>query len=137
MSIKMLESNSIIFAVLIVLFVWLLPFLAILTSSKTRGGEKVAWLLAVVFISWFAWVFFLLVAPLKKRSKNTNLQADPMIGFRQERINPNHVNINQRAAVASLPVQGKTEIAAKPNLQAWLKSNPGKSINDYFIKFGK
>ena len=133
----MLESNSIIFTVLIVLFVWLLPFLAILTSSKTRGGEKVAWLLAVVFISWFAWVFFLLVAPLKKRSKNTNLQADPMIGFRQERINPNHVNINQRAAVASLPVQGKTEIAAKPNLQAWLKSNPGKSINDYFIKFGK
>ena len=133
----MLESNSIIFTVLIVLFVWLLPFLAILTSSKTRGGEKVAWLLAVVFISWFAWVFFLLVAPLKKRSKNTNLQADPMIGFRQERINPNHVNINQRAAVASLPVQGKTEVTAKPNLQDWLKGNPGKSINDYFVKFGK
>ena len=133
----MLESNSIIFAVLIVLFVWLLPFLAILTSSKTRGGEKVAWLLAVVFISWFAWVFFLLVAPLKKRSKNTNLQADPMIGLRQERINPNHVNINQRAAVASLPVQGKTEVTAKPNLQDWLKGNPGKSINDYFVKFGK
>ena len=131
------ESNIVGYFPLIVLFVWLLPFLAILFSGKARGGEKVAWLLAVVFISWFAWIFYLLVAPLKKRPKNTSLQTDPMIGFRRENINTNHVNINQRAAVTSLPGQGKTEVAAKPSLQEWLKSNPGKSINDYFIKFGK
>ena len=41
--------------------------LSILPSSKTRGGEKIAWILAVLFISWFAWIFYLLLAPLKKR----------------------------------------------------------------------
>jgi membrane protein YdbS with pleckstrin-like domain len=45
-------------------FVWLIPLVAILLSSRTSGGEKVAWLLAVVFISWFAWIFYLLLAPL-------------------------------------------------------------------------
>lgn len=47
--------------------VWLIPLVAILLSSSTSGGEKVAWLLAVIFISWFAWIFYLLLAPLKGR----------------------------------------------------------------------
>ncbi|MCH2058036.1 MAG: PLDc N-terminal domain-containing protein [Thalassotalea sp.] len=37
-------------------------------SDRTHGGEKVAWILAVIFISWFAWVFYLLLAPLKQQS---------------------------------------------------------------------
>lgn len=47
------------------LILWLIPLIAIGISDKTRGGEKAAWLLAVVFISWFAWIFYLLLAPLK------------------------------------------------------------------------
>lgn len=47
--------------------VWLLPILIILFSRKTSGGEKLAWILAVIFISWFAWIFYLLLAPIKKR----------------------------------------------------------------------
>lgn len=47
------------------LILWLIPLIAIAISDKTRGGEKAAWLLAVVFISWFAWIFYLLLAPLK------------------------------------------------------------------------
>jgi hypothetical protein len=43
---------------------WLIPLIAILLSSRSSGGEKVAWLLAVIFISWFAWIFYLLLAPL-------------------------------------------------------------------------
>ncbi len=43
---------------------YLIPILWILFSSKVRGGEKLAWLLAVIFISWVAWIFFLLLAPL-------------------------------------------------------------------------
>jgi len=57
-----------IFTLLIVILgaiVWLIPLVAILLSSSTSGGEKVAWLLAVIFISWFAWIFYLLLAPLK------------------------------------------------------------------------
>ena len=48
-------------------FVWLLPLLIIISSGKTTGGEKFAWLLAVIFISWFAWIFYMLLAPIKDK----------------------------------------------------------------------
>lgn len=48
-------------------FVWLLPILSIIFSRKTTGSEKLAWILAVIFISWFAWIFYLLIAPVKKK----------------------------------------------------------------------
>lgn len=49
-------------------FLWLLPILIIISSRKTTGGEKIAWLLAVLFISWFAWIFYMLLAPIKRKS---------------------------------------------------------------------
>ena len=55
--------ESLIAATLIV--GWLLPFLIILFSERTHGGEKLAWLIAMLFISWFAWFFYMLLAPLK------------------------------------------------------------------------
>ncbi|WP_152669361.1 PLDc N-terminal domain-containing protein [Chryseobacterium koreense] len=48
-------------------FIWLLPIFSILFSQKTSGSEKVAWLLAVLFVSWFAWIFYLLLAPIRKK----------------------------------------------------------------------
>ena len=64
-------DNSII-GILIILgviaFFWLLPILVIISSRKTSGREKLAWVLAVVFISWFAWIFYLLLAPIKKKA---------------------------------------------------------------------
>lgn len=56
---------------LVVLFgaviIWLLPILMILNSEKTTGGEKLAWILAIIFLSWFAWIFYFLLAPIKPR----------------------------------------------------------------------
>ncbi|WP_196137914.1 hypothetical protein [Aliikangiella sp. G2MR2-5] len=60
-----------IWALVIVFLIWLAPFIAVATSDKTSGSEKVAWLLGMVFISWFAWIFYLLLAPLKSsRAEN-------------------------------------------------------------------
>jgi uncharacterized protein with PQ loop repeat len=60
-----LGLGALIFAVLI----WLLPILLILRSQKTNGAEKLFWLLAVLFVSWFAWIFYVLLAPIgDKRS---------------------------------------------------------------------
>ena len=59
------ELNLLIFLGGIFL-VWLLPILLIVGSDKTTGGEKLAWVLAILFVSWFAWVFYLLLAPVKK-----------------------------------------------------------------------
>ena len=47
--------------------IWLLPLLIIASSSKTTGSEKFAWILAVLFISWFAFIFYLLLAPIKEK----------------------------------------------------------------------
>jgi hypothetical protein len=47
-------------------FVWLLPILIIAASDRTTGGEKLAWILAIIFLSWFAWIFYFLLAPLKE-----------------------------------------------------------------------
>lgn len=50
-----------------IFLIWLLPIIVIISSRKTTGSEKFAWILAVVFISWFAFIFYLLLAPLKKK----------------------------------------------------------------------
>ncbi len=46
------------------LLIWLFPIILILQSDKTSGAEKLFWLLAVLFVSWFAWIFYLLLAPV-------------------------------------------------------------------------
>ena len=61
------NSFGAVIILLILGFIWFLPLTSIIFSSKTRGGEKMAWILAVLFISWFAWIFYLLIAPIKKR----------------------------------------------------------------------
>ncbi|MEW8028864.1 MAG: PLDc N-terminal domain-containing protein [Candidatus Thiodiazotropha sp.] len=38
-------------------------------SRKTNGAEKLFWILAVVFVSWFAWILYLLFAPLGERGE--------------------------------------------------------------------
>ena len=52
------------FGFLVAFLVWLLPIVLIGLSDRTSGGEKLAWILAVIFISWFAWIFYALFAPL-------------------------------------------------------------------------
>lgn len=47
--------------------IWLLPIIIIASSDKTTGGEKLAWILAIIFLSWFAWIFYFLLAPLKEK----------------------------------------------------------------------
>jgi hypothetical protein len=62
----LLGSLFALIGILFCIVIWLLPIVLIALSDKTDGKEKVAWILAVIFISWFAWVFYLLLAPLKQ-----------------------------------------------------------------------
>ena len=55
-----------------IFFLWLLPILIIADSEKTTGGEKAAWILAIIFLSWFAWIFYFLLAPIKTRPHSRN-----------------------------------------------------------------
>jgi len=65
-----MEGASVALLLMLIVFgfVWLLPLIIILLSRKTTGSEKIAWILAVIFISWFAWIFYLLLAPIKKKN---------------------------------------------------------------------
>ena len=56
------------FAVMIgCVFLWFLPFILILFSDRAGGGEKIAWILAMIFFSWFAWIFYFLLAPISRQ----------------------------------------------------------------------
>ncbi|SFE95642.1 hypothetical protein SAMN04487869_12832 [Marinobacter sp. DSM 26671] len=63
-----MEGSDLNFTILflIVTIGWLLPIIIILRSSKTTGGEKLAWVLLIIFVSWLAWIFYWLLAPIKK-----------------------------------------------------------------------
>ena len=62
-----MESLIWLLGAIVCLVIWLIPVVLIAVSDRTTGKEKVAWLLAVFFITWFAWVFYLLLAPIKPR----------------------------------------------------------------------
>ncbi len=62
------SAGGILLILIVIGFVWLIPLISILFSGKTTGSEKLAWILAVLFISWFAWIFYLLLAPIKKKN---------------------------------------------------------------------
>jgi len=51
----------------IIIFLWLIPIILVALSKKVSGGEKAAWILAIIFVSWLAWIFYLLLAPLKNK----------------------------------------------------------------------
>jgi hypothetical protein len=58
-----------LFCGIAVFAIWLLPIWIIATSDQTTGFEKIAWLIAIVCLSWFAWVFYFFLAPLKPRQR--------------------------------------------------------------------
>jgi len=58
-----------IFILLLCAFVWLLPILIIASSNEASGFEKTAWIIAVIFVSWFAWILYWLLAPLGRERR--------------------------------------------------------------------
>jgi TctA family transporter len=43
---------------------WLLPIVLIAASDKVGTAEKLLWILAIIFLSWFAWIFYFFFAPV-------------------------------------------------------------------------
>ena len=53
--------------ILLLLIFWLTPLIIILRSKKVSSNEKIAWLLATLFVSWVSFIIFLLLAPIKPK----------------------------------------------------------------------
>lgn len=43
---------------------WLLPIVLIAVSDRVGTAEKILWILAIIFLSWFAWIFYFFFAPV-------------------------------------------------------------------------
>lgn len=56
-----------LFGLLTLAFLWWLPVILILRSSRTGGTEKLVWVLLIFFFSWFSWLLYLIVAPVGGR----------------------------------------------------------------------
>ncbi len=67
--IPLISLGVAILGTVMVIAIWVLPIWIIATSDKTTGIEKIAWLLAMVCLSWFAWIFYFFLAPIKPRHR--------------------------------------------------------------------
>ncbi|KFZ36487.1 hypothetical protein HR45_16020 [Shewanella mangrovi] len=54
---------------LVLLFCWLIPITIISRSQNVGRQEKLAWIVATLFISWICLILFMLIAPLKPNDK--------------------------------------------------------------------
>jgi len=59
--------DIIILPVILVALWWIAPILIIGVSDETSGFEKMLWLLSVLVVSWFAWILFVLLAPVRSK----------------------------------------------------------------------
>ncbi|MDR7090345.1 hypothetical protein [Cellvibrio fibrivorans] len=50
-----------------ILLVWLLTIIDIARSSRVDKDEKLIWIFTCLALSWFCWILFYALAPLKKR----------------------------------------------------------------------
>ncbi|GLP94739.1 hypothetical protein [Paraferrimonas sedimenticola] len=57
-------GNIGLLTLVVALLIYLTPIVIIARSDKTQGTEKIIWLFAVVFVSWFACLLYWLVAPV-------------------------------------------------------------------------
>lgn len=67
--IPLISVGFAIVSTVMVCAIWLLPMWIIGTSNKTTGFEKIAWLLAMLCLSWFAWIFYFFLAPIKPKHR--------------------------------------------------------------------
>jgi ABC-type multidrug transport system fused ATPase/permease subunit len=98
--------------------------------------------LLIIFAVTF-WLVNIIWAVISVINYNREIEDDARRQFAlwnsYNQSNPNQlvVNINQKTSDLIYSERQTIEISTKPNLQDWLRSNPGKTINDYFTKFGR
>jgi len=49
---------------------WVLPIVLIAVSDKVGSAEKILWICAIIFLSWFAWIFYFFFAPVFDRPQS-------------------------------------------------------------------
>ena len=122
------------------IFLFLLAFVGLFQENALLLGWSVG--LLIIFAVTF-WLINIIWAVISVLSYNQEIEDDAKRQFalwnRHNQTNPNQfvVNINQKTSDLNTSGRETIEVSTKPNLQDWFRSNPGKSINDYYTKFGR
>lgn len=121
------------------IFLFLLLFVGTLQDNSILVGWSSG--LLIIFVLTY-WLINIIWAVISVNSYNEKIEDDAKRQF--ELWNSLHekgqsqfvINVNQKSPNINTSGQGTT-LSSKPNLQDWAKNNPGKSINDYYSKFGR
>lgn len=62
--------GQILGAIVAVTIIWGVPLGFILSDPIISKKERIIWVFATVFVSWFAWLLYLWVAPVLPREKH-------------------------------------------------------------------
>lgn len=55
--------------------VWITPLVFILKSDRTTGLRKIIWVLALIFVSWFAWLAYIVLVPKPRDSHQATVKV--------------------------------------------------------------
>lgn len=122
------------------IFLGLLTFVGLFQDDWLLFGWSLG-LLAICALTF--WLISMIWAVISVSSYNREIEEDARRQYdfwnRHHETTPNQfvVNINQKSSEIDNARRDTLEVTIKPDLRDWLKSNAGKTINDYFTKFGR
>jgi hypothetical protein len=96
----------------------------------------------IIFFGLTFWLINIIWAVVSVRNYNkeieyeNNIQLELWEALSEKEQGKVVKNVGQKSHGADTP-ERETTVSSKPSLKDWAKENPGKSINDYYKKFGR
>lgn len=115
-------------------------FLAgVLQNNSVLMNLSLGLLIAFVLTYWLIniiWAVISVISFNKEIEDENRRQFELWDRLNEIDLNQIVINVNQKSSKIDASGQ-ETTVSSKPSLQEWAKKNPGRSINDYYSKFGR
>ena len=128
---------------LIMIFTPIFLLLLLIIADSQDNSVLMGWSLGLsIIFALTYWLINIIWAVLSVRSYNEEIEEDAKRQFElwnslhEKDQNQFLINTNQKSTDKDTSGQGAI-VSAKPNLKDWLKNKRGKTINDYFSRFGR
>ena len=121
------------------IFLFLLLILGIAQDNSVLTGWSLSLLVIFTLTYWLINIIWAVISVRnynKRIEENAEKQLELLSRVQEKDQNQFVANTNQNSPDIKASNNDTNEVSTKPNLQDWLKNNRGKTINDYFSKFG-
>jgi len=121
------------------ILVFALFLIGVLQENSTLMNLSAGLLLFFALTYWLICIIWAVISvnDYNREIENENNRQfelwDSLYGKDQKQV---VINVNRDSPKISTSEQGAI-VSSKPSLQEWAKSNPSKSINDYYAKYGR